>query len=164
MRGFGSWRAGGCRRRAAVCAGCWELPDDVFTINGLRFHFDAGSGQKTGAFLDQRLNYAAAARYARGRALDVCTYQGGFALHLAQRCERGDGGGCEPGGAGGGGPESGAESAAAARGGGGLRRMRLSCCGSLRRRASGSTRSCSTRRRLRSRSERRRGRCAGTRS
>ena len=58
----------------------------IFTINGLRFHFDAGSGQKTGAFLDQRLNYAAAAGYARGRALDICTYQGGFALHLAQRC------------------------------------------------------------------------------
>jgi len=60
----------------------------VFSINGMRFHFDAGSGQKTGAFLDQRLNYAAAARYARGKALDVCTYQGGFALHLAQYCER----------------------------------------------------------------------------
>jgi 23S rRNA (cytosine1962-C5)-methyltransferase len=60
----------------------------VFTINGLRFNFDAGSGQKTGAFLDQRLNYAAAARYASGRALDVCTYQGGFALHMAQRCQQ----------------------------------------------------------------------------
>ena len=60
----------------------------VFSINGLRFNFDAGSGQKTGAFLDQRLNYAAAARYARGVGLDVCTYQGGFALHLAQACER----------------------------------------------------------------------------
>jgi 23S rRNA (cytosine1962-C5)-methyltransferase len=60
----------------------------VFTINGTSFHFDAGSGQKTGAFLDQRLNYAAAARYAHGRALDVCTYQGGFALHLAERCSR----------------------------------------------------------------------------
>ena len=59
-----------------------------FTINGLRFHFDAEAGQKTGAFLDQRLNYAAAAKYARGRALDVCTYQGGFALHLAQVCEQ----------------------------------------------------------------------------
>ena len=59
-----------------------------FTINGLNFHFDAEAGQKTGAFLDQRLNYAAAARYARGRALDVCTYQGGFALHLAQVCEQ----------------------------------------------------------------------------
>ncbi len=60
----------------------------VFTINGLKFHFDAGAGQKTGAFLDQRLNYAAAARYARGAALDICTYQGGFALHMAERCER----------------------------------------------------------------------------
>lgn len=58
----------------------------VFELNGLKFNFDAGSGQKTGAFLDQRLNYAAAARYARGEALDVCTYQGGFALHMAQVC------------------------------------------------------------------------------
>jgi 23S rRNA (cytosine1962-C5)-methyltransferase len=60
----------------------------VFRINGLRFHFDATSGQKTGAFLDQRENYAAAARYASGEALDVCTYQGGFALHLARACDR----------------------------------------------------------------------------
>ena len=60
----------------------------VFTINGLRFHYDAGSGQKTGAFLDQRLNYAAAAQYGRGSALDICTYQGGFAIHLAQRCQQ----------------------------------------------------------------------------
>jgi 23S rRNA (cytosine1962-C5)-methyltransferase len=59
----------------------------IFTINGLRFNFDAAAGQKTGAFLDQRLNYASAASYARGRALDVCTYQGGFALHLAQACD-----------------------------------------------------------------------------
>jgi len=59
----------------------------VFVLNGLRFHYDANSGQKTGAFLDQRLNYAAAARHAHGRAMDVCTYQGGFALHLAQVCE-----------------------------------------------------------------------------
>lgn len=60
----------------------------IFTINGLHFHFDSSAGQKTGAFLDQRLNYAAAAGYAKGRALDVCTYQGGFALHLAKQCER----------------------------------------------------------------------------
>ena len=60
----------------------------IFQLNGLRFHFDATSGQKTGAFLDQRENYAAAARYARGEALDVCTYQGGFALHLARVCGR----------------------------------------------------------------------------
>jgi 23S rRNA (cytosine1962-C5)-methyltransferase len=60
----------------------------VFRLNGLSFHFDATSGQKTGAFLDQRENYVAAARYAHGEALDVCTYQGGFALHLAQVCPR----------------------------------------------------------------------------
>lgn len=60
----------------------------VFAINGLRLHYDVATGQKTGAFLDQRLNYAAAAVYGRGRALDVCTYQGGFALHLARKCER----------------------------------------------------------------------------
>ncbi len=45
------------------------------------------AGQKTGAFLDQRENYLAAAQYAHGRALDVCTYQGGFALHLARACD-----------------------------------------------------------------------------
>ena len=60
----------------------------TFTINGLHFAYDAMAGQKTGAFLDQRLNYAAAARHAHGNALDLCTYQGGFALHLAQACER----------------------------------------------------------------------------
>jgi len=67
-----------------------------FLINGLRFHYDANSGQKTGAFLDQRENYAAAQRWAQtlgttGRALDVCCYQGGFALHLAQVCTRATG-------------------------------------------------------------------------
>ena len=58
----------------------------IFSINATRFHFNAAAGQKTGAFLDQRLNYAAAASHAHGRALDVCTYQGGFALHLARTC------------------------------------------------------------------------------
>ena len=67
-----------------------------FRLNGLVFEYDANSGQKTGAFLDQRANYAAAAEWAKrlgvanreggGRALDVCCYQGGFALHLAEVC------------------------------------------------------------------------------
>ena len=60
----------------------------LFRMNGLLFHYDAGAGQKTGAFLDQRENYAAEARYAQGEALDVFTYQGGFALHLARSCPR----------------------------------------------------------------------------
>ena len=64
-----------------------------FHLNGLLFQFDANSGQKTGAFLDQRTNYAAAREWAQrlgatGRALDVCCYQGGFALHLAQVCRQ----------------------------------------------------------------------------
>ena len=58
----------------------------VFTLNDVSFHFDALSGQKTGAFLDQRENYATAAGYAHGDALDCFTYQGGFALHLARVC------------------------------------------------------------------------------
>ncbi len=62
------------------------LRSTFFYLNGLRFFYDADAGQKTGAFLDQRENYAAAAAHAHGRALDVCTYQGGFALHLARVC------------------------------------------------------------------------------
>ncbi len=58
----------------------------TFTMNSVQFHYDALQGQKTGAFLDQRENYAAAAHYAHGEALDVFCYQGGFALHLAPHC------------------------------------------------------------------------------
>lgn len=58
----------------------------TFTMNGVHFQFDALEGQKTGAFLDQRENYAAAAQYSHGEALDVFCYQGGFALHLAPHC------------------------------------------------------------------------------
>ncbi len=65
-----------------------EKTATTFKMNGVQFGFDALEGQKTGAFLDQRENYAAAARYARGEALDVFCYQGGFALHLAPRCSQ----------------------------------------------------------------------------
>jgi 23S rRNA (cytosine1962-C5)-methyltransferase len=58
----------------------------TFSMNGVQFHYDALHGQKTGAFLDQRENYDAAAHYAHGEALDVFCYQGGFALHLASHC------------------------------------------------------------------------------
>src|SRR5579863_7780479 len=63
-----------------------EKTSTIFTMNGVQFHFDALEGQKTGAFLDQRENYAATAQYAHGEALDVFCYQGGFALHLAPHC------------------------------------------------------------------------------
>jgi 23S rRNA (cytosine1962-C5)-methyltransferase len=60
-----------------------EKSSTVINMNGVRFHCDGLEGQKTGAFLDQRENYAAAAQYAHGEALDAFCYQGGFALHLA---------------------------------------------------------------------------------
>jgi len=63
-----------------------ETSSTVITMNAIRFHYDGLEGQKTGAFLDQRENYAAAARYAHGEALDAFCYRGGFALHLAARC------------------------------------------------------------------------------
>ena len=51
------------------------------------YDVDPWRGQKTGLFLDQRENRAAAAQYARGRLLDAFSYTGGFALTLAPRCE-----------------------------------------------------------------------------
>jgi len=72
-------------RESGVIAG--EKTATIFQLNGVRFHFSALEGQKTGAFLDQRENYAAATKYAHGEAMDVFTYQGGFALHLARKCE-----------------------------------------------------------------------------
>ncbi len=51
---------------------------------GLRYGVDLASGQKTGWFLDQRANRAAAARYAKGkRTLDAFCNAGGFALSCA---------------------------------------------------------------------------------
>jgi 23S rRNA (cytosine1962-C5)-methyltransferase len=69
-----------------------ELPEEIaIGMNGLVFHVDLQHGQKTGIFLDQRENYVAAARYARGRALDCFTSSGGFALHMAARCDHVEG-------------------------------------------------------------------------
>ena len=71
----------------AVISG--EVPETVpVRMNGLTLRADLLRGQKTGIFLDQRENYRAAAHYARGgKALDCFTSTGGFALHLAAKCE-----------------------------------------------------------------------------
>jgi len=63
-----------------------EKSSTEYRMNGVGFYYDGLEGQKTGAFLDQRENYAAAAEYAHGEALDAFCYQGGFALHLAAKC------------------------------------------------------------------------------
>ncbi|MGI8960259.1 MAG: class I SAM-dependent rRNA methyltransferase [Bryobacteraceae bacterium] len=65
-----------------------EVPQRVeIHMNDLIWQADLLSGQKTGVFLDQRENYLAVSRYARGRALDCFTGTGGFALHLASACD-----------------------------------------------------------------------------
>ncbi|MBL8967546.1 MAG: class I SAM-dependent rRNA methyltransferase [Spirochaetaceae bacterium] len=56
----------------------------VIAENGLSFAADLAGGQKTGWFLDQRSNRAAAARFAKGkRVLDAFCNAGGFGLAAA---------------------------------------------------------------------------------
>jgi 23S rRNA (cytosine1962-C5)-methyltransferase len=65
-----------------------EVPPEIeIREGGVRFRVDPWHGQKTGMFLDQRENHVVAAGYARGRALDAFTYNGGFALAMAARCD-----------------------------------------------------------------------------
>jgi len=65
-----------------------EAPRDLTVrMNGLSFRADLLEGQKTGIFLDQRENYLSAAHYAKGKVLDCFTSTGGFALHMAAKCE-----------------------------------------------------------------------------
>ena len=64
-----------------------QIPEEIFDWNGLKWHLRPGSGQKTGAFLDQRDNHWAAVRWAQDlqlkEAWDLFCFEGGFGLHLA---------------------------------------------------------------------------------
>jgi 23S rRNA (cytosine1962-C5)-methyltransferase len=69
-----------------------DAPEEFEILqHGLRFVVSPGTGQKTGSFLDQRENRLAARAAAqltqRRRALDCFTFNGAFALHLANVCE-----------------------------------------------------------------------------
>ncbi|HEV7860180.1 MAG TPA: class I SAM-dependent rRNA methyltransferase [Pyrinomonadaceae bacterium] len=76
----------GLEMRAGVIYG--EAPPEVLIIqDGVRFLVAPLGGQKTGSFLDQRENRLAARAIAHGRALDCFTFNGAFALHLANVCE-----------------------------------------------------------------------------
>jgi 23S rRNA (cytosine1962-C5)-methyltransferase len=76
-------RLEGLDERVEVLGG--DVPETVDVREGtVTFRVDLRHGQKTGLFLDQRENHLAAATYARGRALDAFTYNGGFALSLAR--------------------------------------------------------------------------------
>ncbi len=59
-----------------------EPPRPLFiNEHGVRYGVDIAQGQKTGTFLDQRDNRAAAARYMAGhRVLDLFCYSGGFGI------------------------------------------------------------------------------------
>jgi len=77
----------GLEQRVDVLDG--DVPEAIAVRDGtVEYAVDLRHGQKTGLFLDQRENRAAAAQYASGRVLDCFSYHGGFALTLAPHCER----------------------------------------------------------------------------
>ena len=70
-----------------VVAAKGSVPDTVpVEEHGVRYLAAPRAGQKTGAFLDQRENRVLVGQHTgAGRALDLFTYHGSFALHLARR-------------------------------------------------------------------------------
>lgn len=61
-----------------------EKAGTIITENGVRYHVDVENGQKTGFFLDQKLNRRRVAQLAKGRrVLDCFTHTGSFALNAA---------------------------------------------------------------------------------
>ncbi len=76
----------GLERTVEVLAG--TVPDTIrITEHGVHYLAALRTGQKTGAFLDQRDNRVLIGSLARGRALDCFSYHGSFALHLARTAE-----------------------------------------------------------------------------
>ena len=76
----------GLEQHVAVLYG--DVPERIEVREGaVTYDVDPWKGQKTGLFLDQRENREAALRYAHGRLLDAFSYNGGFALSLAPRCD-----------------------------------------------------------------------------
>ncbi|MGD0484246.1 MAG: class I SAM-dependent rRNA methyltransferase [Gemmatimonadales bacterium] len=62
-----------------------EVPETIEVREGaVRYVAAPWTGQKTGAFLDQRENRLLVGSLARGKCLDAFAYHGGFALHLAK--------------------------------------------------------------------------------
>ena len=67
-----------------------QVPEVVEVVeDGLKYLAAPWGGQKTGAFLDQRENRALVGQHTKpgGRALDLFTYHGSFALHLARQAK-----------------------------------------------------------------------------
>src|SRR3989338_365805 len=67
---------------------CGEVPKEVLIQEtDLKFLVSLWEGQKTGAFLDQRENRIFAGIKTEGLALDVFSFEGMFACHMAKRAE-----------------------------------------------------------------------------
>lgn len=65
------------------------VPDTVMVREGdIVYRVDLMKGQKTGAFIDQRDNRIRLQAYKGETALDVFSYHGSFALHLARNCKQ----------------------------------------------------------------------------
>jgi 23S rRNA (cytosine1962-C5)-methyltransferase len=76
----------GLERNTEILHG--EVPREIVVKEyGVKFVAAPWSGQKTGAFLDQRENRRRVGELARGKALDCFSYHGSFALHLAERAD-----------------------------------------------------------------------------
>lgn len=77
----------GLARETVVLYG--DVPREIeIDEYGIRYRAAPWTGQKTGAFLDQRENRKLAGDMARGIALDCFSYHGSFALHLARNADR----------------------------------------------------------------------------
>ncbi len=65
-----------------------DVPQEIAVHEyGVQYLAAPWTGQKTGAFLDQRENRHRIGALARGTALDCFAYHGSFALHLAERAD-----------------------------------------------------------------------------
>ena len=77
----------GLSRETTLLAG--DVPREIEVQEyGIKYLAAPWTGQKTGAFLDQRENRRLAGEYARGRAVDCFSYHGSFAMHLAKNAKR----------------------------------------------------------------------------
>src|SRR5437867_8175484 len=75
------------RLSAEVVLAFGQVPEVVEVVeDGVKYLAAPWSGQKTGAFLDQRENRVLVGQHTKsgGRALDLFTYHGSFALHIAR--------------------------------------------------------------------------------
>lgn len=80
-------RLEGLEPEKGLLAGALEGPI-TYREGHVVMEVDLLTGQKTGAFLDQRDNHVVASQWGAGESLDCFSYAGGFALQLALKAKR----------------------------------------------------------------------------